>query len=102
MREEISQEEFAGSVNTAFKLKLGDSAQYDLELVSLEDTSFAPNHEQFSLEFRGPAEAVLPQSIYQMEHETIGAFSIFLVPIRRDKSGVYYEAVFNRMQEQKS
>lgn len=102
MREDISQQEFAGSINTTFKLKTGDSTQCDLELISLEDTSLAPHHEQFSVEFRGPADVVLRQSTYLLEHEKLGALNIFLVPVRRDKNGVYYEAVFNRLRERKS
>ena len=88
MREYISQQEFAGSLDTTFKLKTSDSTLYDLQLVSIEDTSMAPNHEQFSLEFRGPVGMTLRQSIYVMEHESLGVFNIFLVPVRRDNSGV--------------
>jgi hypothetical protein len=34
-----------------------------------------------------------------MEHDSIGDFELFLVPIARDDSGTYYEAVFNRLVE---
>jgi hypothetical protein len=30
-----------------------------------------------------------------MEHEEIGAFDIFLVPIGPDEEGLCYEAIFN-------
>jgi hypothetical protein len=30
-----------------------------------------------------------------MEHEEIGAFDIFLVPIGPDEQGLLYEAIFN-------
>lgn len=48
----------------------------------------------FGLVFRGPRDPVLPQRIYRLEHETLGAQEIFLVPIRRDGEGTDYEAIF--------
>jgi hypothetical protein len=32
-----------------------------------------------------------------MKHEAIGDFELFLVPIGRDETGTFYEAVFNRL-----
>jgi hypothetical protein len=37
---------------------------------------------------------VLPQRIYQLHHQRLGALDIFLVPIKRDANGTTYEAVF--------
>jgi hypothetical protein len=37
---------------------------------------------------------LLPQRIYRLEHDELGALDLFLVPIGRDDSGVRYEAVF--------
>jgi hypothetical protein len=45
--------------------------------------------------FRGPAEVVLPQKIYPLEHEALGKLEIFLVPIGPDEAGMCYEAVFS-------
>jgi hypothetical protein len=38
--------------------------------------------------------------MYQLQHERLGAFELFLVPVGQDQDGVYYEAVFNRLQRQ--
>jgi hypothetical protein len=48
----------------------------------------------FSLLFRGPAESVLPQATYPLQHAQLGTLAIFLVPISRGADGVRYEAVF--------
>jgi len=48
----------------------------------------------FSIVFRGPRNVVLPQRIYEVEHDTIGAFPLFLVPIGPDQEGMLYEAIF--------
>jgi hypothetical protein len=37
----------------------------------------------------------LPQATYRFEHETIGAFDLFIVPVGRTAQGVSYEAVFS-------
>ncbi len=49
----------------------------------------------FSLLFRGPRVPLLPQRIYHLEHDTLGALQVFLVPITPDPQGSLYEAVFN-------
>ena len=38
---------------------------------------------------------VLPQRLYRLEHEGLGAVTIFLVPIAKDAEGVRYQATFN-------
>ena len=48
----------------------------------------------FSLIFRSPLGAPLPQRIYRLQHEQLGAFDLFLVPIGPDEAGMCYEAVF--------
>ncbi len=49
----------------------------------------------FSIVFRGPGDILLPQAIYRVEHDQIGTFDLFIVPIGRDTAGLRYEAVFN-------
>jgi hypothetical protein len=56
----------------------------------------------FSVVFRGPLEPIMPQGIYHVEHEHLGALDIFIVPIGPDTdttpgegpTGMFYEAVF--------
>ena len=49
----------------------------------------------FSLIFRSPPGAPLPQRIYLLHHEQLGALELFLVPIGPDEAGMCYEAVFS-------
>jgi hypothetical protein len=37
----------------------------------------------------------LPQRVYTLEHDSMGAFELFLVPVARDEKSFRYEAVFN-------
>ncbi len=38
----------------------------------------------------------LGQGTFDLEHDQIGSFALFLVPIGPDAEGMRYEAVFNR------
>lgn len=49
---------------------------------------------QFSLVWRGPPGAVLPQRIYTVQHPTLEPMQLFLVSIKAGSDGARYEAVF--------
>ena len=53
------------------------------------------NRAPFSLIFRGPAEPLLPQATYNIEHPRLGPLDIFIVPIGKDEHGVRYQAIFS-------
>jgi hypothetical protein len=48
----------------------------------------------FSLSFRTSVTAPLPQSIYEVAHDELGSYEIFLVPIGPDGKGMVYQAIF--------
>jgi hypothetical protein len=48
----------------------------------------------FALSFRTPPTPVLPQRIYDVVHDSLGSYEIFLVPIGPDAEGMVYEAIF--------
>lgn len=85
---------FAEHLKSAFRFHHGTVAT-EMELVSVSDGS-APGHVNFSLVFRGPLQPLLPQQIYTVDHNQLGRFDLFIVPIKRDANGMHYEAVFNR------
>ena len=49
---------------------------------------------QFSLDFGGPREPVLPQATYAVRHDQLGDLELFLVPMGQDEEGMTYEAAF--------
>jgi len=53
------------------------------------------SRQPFSLLFFCEGTEVMPQSIYQLRHSSIGEFGVFLVPIDRNPKGVVYQAVFH-------
>lgn len=88
---------FEATLTTRFWLVDQGREPYAMDLIEVSDGYSTPQQEQFSLRFRGDPSQVLPQRIYPMQHESIGDFDLFLVPIGRDDSGTFYEAVFNRL-----
>ena len=98
MPAELTEKEFSRHVNTKFQLKLDDQ-EFELELVAvtgyLPQTNEQGGMERFSVFFDGPGRPRLPQSLYSLEHEQMGEFEIFLVPISGNEKGSRYEAVFN-------
>jgi hypothetical protein len=99
--ERLTATSFAPAVGETFALDAGDAGRLGVELLEarLHDPD-APAQDAsggrapFTLTFRGPLEPVLPQSIYRLEHESVGALDIFIVPVARDGAGTTYEAVF--------
>jgi len=98
MLEQLTMDSLSAQLNTQFRLGVETEKIVDLELVGVDAHDDVPGQtERFSALFRSPPEHFLPQGTYRMEHERLGGVEIFIVPIRRDGAGIYYEAVFNRI-----
>ena len=93
---ELSRAVFEQNLNTDFQLKAENGEREALSLVQIQTGYCTPRNEQFSLIFRGDKSKVYPQRTYAVEHDLIGSFDLFLVPIARNQEGTLYEAVFNR------
>lgn len=89
-----------------FKDKVGQSfslAEQNVPAISLTLTEAQPLRfptlqgvrPPFSLMFVAQHPVILPQQLYRMEHEALGALSIFLVPVGKDAAGISYQATFN-------
>jgi hypothetical protein len=91
---------FSDHVGGKFRLHPYASDPLDVELISATELGGSagaepPGRRQpFSIVFRGSGDVLLPQRIYRMEHDQIGSFELFLVPIGPDEKGLRYEAIF--------
>ena len=95
--ESFTLETFLAHVGERFRLRLEPGETVELELVEATEVGAgggAAARSQFSVVFRGPSEPVLAQRIYAFEHDELGAFELFIVPIGRDEAGTSYEAAF--------
>ena len=100
MEASLTHEEFTKHANTKFHAQANDKAPVELELVSISELKLYPQQEEFSLEFRGPLDAFLDQGPHNFTHDQMGEFELFIVPIKQDAEGFYYEAIFNRLRQQ--
>jgi hypothetical protein len=100
--EALTREDFLRHVGTDFRVA-GGAEVVDLRLVEVLDLGPKPQRlvkpgtraSAFSLRFRGPERAFLPQQVRTLAHPQLGTLGIFLVPIGRADDGFLYEAIFN-------
>ena len=99
MTTKLTEETFAKHLNTKFRVNLNLPEPIELELVEVKGYQNKAEEqggmERFSAFFSGPSDVLLAQRTYPMQHEQMGEFELFLVPIGRAENGLRYEAVFN-------
>jgi len=100
MEPSLTHEEFTENANTEFRVVIDDNTSVPLQLVSVSELKLYPQQEEFALEFRGPLDMFLNQGAHNFAHDRIGEFELFIVPVKQDAQGYYYEAVFNRLRQQ--
>ena len=96
----LTHEAFSQQLNTKFQVHLDENTSVELELVEVSDIKLYPQQEEFTIVFRSAPNALLSQGMGNFSHEQMGEFELFVVPVRQDANGFYYEAVFNRLREQ--
>ena len=96
----LTEEEFSKHVNSSF-LFSPDADATPVELRLVEVKGYARKNEEtqgmerFSAFFEGPDDPLLPQLTYHVQHEAMGEFDLFIVPIGKVENRFRYEAVFN-------
>ena len=104
--DQLTLETFAPWVKTKFRTFAETDNFLELELIEAGEIANAgqrqlpidgPRQEMFSLIFAGPVERQLPQQIYGFEHDQVGRFDLFIVPVGQKSGFVLYQAIFNRL-----
>lgn len=99
----FTKETFSPYLNTTFRLR-GESGQaFSARLVEVADIGPRPSSRTardqvcFSLTFAVALSQNARQGIYQIEHDALGSFNLFLVPSGRPEGRLaYFQAVINR------
>ena len=99
MEASLTHEAFTQQAGTKFKVQVDENTGVELELAEVSELKLYPRQEEFTIVFRGPSNAFLDQGVRLFTHDQIGDFELFIVPIRQDEQGFYYEAVFNRIRD---
>jgi hypothetical protein len=95
--QDLTLEMFAALIGERFRVHMTEQGTIDVELIEASPLGAkvtAPRGQAFSLVFRAAGGELVPQRIYRVEHERLGAHDIFLVPIGPDAGGMRYEAIF--------
>ena len=93
----MTKADFDGHVGAVFKI---DRADLTVSLTLIEcathrKAQMPGGREPFTLLFRGPAEPVLDQGLYDLVHPERGTVTIFIAPVAGGQGGIDYEAAFN-------
>lgn len=94
---DLTHEEFSRHLKTKFGIRLSDEQVIEAELAELSELLLSARQERFAIVFRASNEVLIDQGLHRFEHNEMGAFNLFIVPIGRDEGGTYYESVFNRL-----
>lgn len=97
--EELDAKLFSENLNTKFRASLGGKT-IELELIGVTELNYSPRQEAFSIVFRGALDSPLQQGLFDLEHEKLGSFAIFMTPIARQPDGFHYESCFNRLRKE--
>ena|SRR5215813_88473 len=99
MEASLTHEAFSQNANSKFQVQGDENTPVELELIDVTELKVYPRQEEFTLTFRGPLNSFLDQGVRPFTHDQMGDFELFIVPIKQDAEGFYYEAVFNRIRE---
>jgi hypothetical protein len=98
MLDTLQSTDFRGCLNQVFRLRREELDPIPLELVSVTELGapYVPGgRPPFTLLFLGPPSSqYLLQGTYHLEHDGLGAFDLFVVPLGSQAGRMRYEAVF--------
>jgi hypothetical protein len=95
MFESLTIDSFAGHRGSTFRLVAHEDVAFDMTLAEVTPLGDSGARQAFSLIFHAPLAApILPQRIYRIEHETLGALDLFAVPLGPQGGVFRYEVIF--------
>lgn len=97
MSEELpTRDDFASRLNTKFRVFFNAEEPTEVELIEVTKLRQKPRYEAFAVTFLAPNDIPPEQRLYKVEHDTLDAVELFLVPFAQNEKGLSFEAVFNR------
>jgi len=93
-------DDFLAQLDSEFSASSDDGRKFDLLLTEVNTLIRDERQTNFSLLFRAPLDTIPAQGTYRLSHPGMPEMQIFLVPVKSDGEGVYFEAVFNNFAAQ--
>jgi hypothetical protein len=99
MAASLEHEVFSRYLSTTFRISIDESRTIEAELHEVGELMKFPGQQRFAIRFRGPRDPLLNQGTHAFDHDEMGQFNLFIVPVRQDENSSFYEAIFNRMRQ---
>jgi len=99
MTQELTRDDYAANLNTDFVVEFNPEMKITMQLIEATEVLERFRQRTYSLLFQAPADTPIAQGMLNIEHEKLGQFNIFLVPVGKDDRGVLFESVFNQLME---
>ena len=103
--ERLTEDNFSRYLYSEFRFSTSPFTEVSLQLVNVkrweaQDTPQAQKTklDSFSVLFKGPRKTALESNTYQVTHDWMGTFDLFISPVNDRKKQRIYQAVFNRFQ----
>ncbi len=95
---------FTQHLNTRFVIDPGYTFPVETILIEVKDLRSAAARKRnvsgqdcFLLTFRAHNENLVKQGTYQVKHDALGTFELFVVPFKNNDGVLFFEAVINRL-----
>lgn len=99
MFERLRDQQVDSYLNQSFEVRAQSHGVIELILTEAKEAKSGPAT-SISLIFQGPEEPVLAQATYTLHHPSLGAFTLFLVPIAGpDPTKRHYQAILSKLEE---
>lgn len=92
-----TKDKFRDQLGSMFSARISENETVGFELTEVDSVVSNERQENFTLLFRAPNEVAQVQGIFELANPTLGEMSVFLVPVKREADGLYFEAVFNHL-----
>src|SRR2546423_14580331 len=92
MTEKLTEDVFTRQLHSKFRVHADTPRPVELELVEVKGWrsggGVQGGMERFSLFFTGPADILVPQRSFSLDHNVLGLFDLFLVHVSRTEAGL--------------
>lgn len=94
---EITRDDFLQHIGEMFRVKFAENRVFELKLEEVSEIKKDSHQESFSIVFLAPADTPTDPLIYEVSHEKLGSFELFLSPFSGDEQRIKFESVFSHM-----
>jgi hypothetical protein len=100
MTKEFTRDDYAACLDTDFIFTFSPELKVPMKLAEVTEEVERFRQRTFVLTFTAPEDTPIIQGTGPFENEKLGSGDVFIVPVGKDKRGVLFEAVFNKLVDE--